>query len=108
LGNMAELGDNAAELHTEIGALAKKSGIEKCWTVGELAKNASAAFGIGARHFDNKVALSEALIHELHVGVRCLVKGSRSSAMDEVVKAILKELKQETQSEIPGGTSHAA
>ncbi len=114
LGNMAELGDNAAELHAEIGALAKKTGIEKLWTVGELAKQASQAFGPGARHFDNKVALSEALIHELHVGVRCLVKGSRSSAMDEVVRAVLKELKQkealqeERQQKIPGGNSHAA
>ena len=108
LGNMAELGDNAAALHAEIGALAKTSGVEKLWTVGELAKAASHTFGVDARHFENKVALSEALIHELHVGVRCLVKGSRSSAMDEVVKAILKELKQKTQSEIPGGTSHAA
>ncbi len=108
LGNMAELGDNAATLHAEIGTLAKNSGIEKCWTVGELAKHASKAFGADARHFDNKRALSEALIHELHVGVRCLVKGSRSSAMDEVVKAVLKELKQETSLEIPGGTSHAA
>ena len=109
LGNMAELGDNAENLHAEVGALAKQAGIEKCWTVGELAKNASTAFGVGARHFDNKVALSEALIHELHVGVRCLVKGSRSSAMDEVVKAILKELKQkDLLQEIPGGTSHAA
>lgn len=114
LGNMAELGDNAAELHAEIGALAKKAGIEKLWTVGELAKQASQAFGPGARHFDNKVALSEALIHELHVGVRCLVKGSRSSAMDEVVRAVLKELKQkealqeERQQKIPGGNSHAA
>ena len=118
LGNMAELGDNATELHAEIGALAKKTGIEKLWTVGELAKQASQAFGPGARHFDNKVALSEALIHELHVGVRCLVKGSRSSAMDEVVRAVLKELKQkealqealqeERQQKIPGGNSHAA
>ena len=109
LGNMAELGDNAENLHAEVGTLAKQAGIEKCWTVGELAKNASTAFGVGARHFDNKVALSEALIHELHAGVRCLVKGSRSSAMDEVVKAILKEQKQkDLLQEIPGGTSHAA
>jgi len=109
LGNMAELGDNAETLHADIGALAKKSGIEKFWTVGNLAKNASQAFGEGARHFDSKVALSEALIHELQVGSRCLVKGSRSSAMDEVVKAVLKELKQkETTREISGGSSHAA
>lgn len=114
LGNMAELGDDATALHAEMGAFAKTSGIEKLWTVGELAKHASTSFGNGARHFENKVALSEALIHELQVGVRCLVKGSRSSAMDEVVKAILKELKskkteqENTQREIPGGTSHAA
>jgi UDP-N-acetylmuramoyl-tripeptide--D-alanyl-D-alanine ligase len=104
LGNMAELGDNAADLHAETGALAKKSGIENLWTVGELAKQASTTFGIGARHFENKNVLADALIKELHPGSRCLVKGSRSSAMDEVVKAVLEKLKEK----IPGGTSHAA
>ncbi|MEO6173418.1 MAG: UDP-N-acetylmuramoyl-tripeptide--D-alanyl-D-alanine ligase [Arenimonas sp.] len=114
LGNMAELGEGGARLHAEIGDLAKKSGIEKFWTVGNLAKNASAAFGNDARHFESKVALSEALIHELQVGSRCLVKGSRSSAMDEVVKAVLKELKQkellekEMTQAISGGSAHAA
>lgn len=114
LGNMAELGENAAELHADVGALAKKAGVEKCWTVGELAKQASKAFGEGARHFESKAALIEALIHELHIGARCLVKGSRSSAMDEVVKAVLKKLKQEPvkpenkDQESSGGTFHAA
>lgn len=105
LGNMAELGENAAALHAEIGALAKKSGIEKCWTVGALAKHASQSFGADARHFDNKNALSEALVHELNVGARCLVKGSRSSAMDEVVKAVLEKLKKINDN---GESSHAA
>ena len=36
-------------------------------------------------------ALSQALKDELHAGVRCLVKGSRGSAMDTIVKALLAQ-----------------
>jgi UDP-N-acetylmuramoyl-tripeptide--D-alanyl-D-alanine ligase len=70
------------------------------WTVGELAREASANFGAGARHFANQGDLIAALRRELHTGVHCLVKGSRSSAMDKVVAAVLA-----AQGE---GTGHAA
>jgi len=35
--------------------------------------------------------LATALAAELHAGVRCLVKGSRGSAMDTIVKALLAQ-----------------
>ncbi|HMB56333.1 MAG TPA: UDP-N-acetylmuramoyl-tripeptide--D-alanyl-D-alanine ligase [Arenimonas sp.] len=91
LGNMAELGEGAAALHAEIGAQAKRAGLKKLWTVGDLAREASRAFGDGARHFDNQQTLIAALTSELHAGVRCLVKGSRSSAMDRIVNALLAQ-----------------
>jgi UDP-N-acetylmuramoyl-tripeptide--D-alanyl-D-alanine ligase len=96
LGNMMELGDTAAELHAGIGAQARSAGIKRLWTVGELAREASRAFGDGARHFDRQDALIAALVGELHAGVRCLVKGSRPSAMDKVVEALLAQDKGET------------
>ncbi|PSD48933.1 UDP-N-acetylmuramoylalanyl-D-glutamyl-2, 6-diaminopimelate--D-alanyl-D-alanine ligase, partial [Stenotrophomonas maltophilia] len=43
------------------------------------------------RHFATHDALSQALKDELHAGVRCLVKGSRGSAMDTIVKALLAQ-----------------
>ena len=96
LGNMMELGETAAQLHAGIGEQARSAGLKKLWTVGDLAREASRAFGDGARHFDRQDALIAALASELHAGVRCLVKGSRSSAMDKVVDALLAQDKGET------------
>ena len=101
LGDMAELGEGAAALHFDIGLQAKRAGLARLWTVGPLAAEASRAFGDGARHFETKQSLSDALRMALHGRVRCLVKGSRSSAMDKVVAALLA-------SELGGDTGHAA
>ena len=100
LGDMKELGADGEQLHAEIGALAKASGIARLFTVGTLTRAASRAFGAGAHHYENQGELIEALRRELAPGVRCLVKGSRSSAMDRVVAAVLGN--------DPGGNSHAA
>ena len=91
LGDMKELGDGAAQLHAEMGLRAKQAGLDRLWTIGELSREASASFGTGARHFLDQETLIAALRSELHSGVRCLVKGSRSSAMDNVVAALLAE-----------------
>ena len=100
LGDMKELGPEAARLHTDIGALAKARGIARLYSVGPLAQAASAAFGAGAQHFADQAALIDALRAELHAGVCCLVKGSRSSAMERVVAALLGKN--------DGGDAHAA
>lgn len=89
LGDMAELGPDAERLHGEIGTLARRSGIARLYTVGRLSRAASAAFGAGAEHFADQPALVAALRAALKPGVVCLVKGSRSSAMDRVVAALL-------------------
>lgn len=102
LGDMKELGPKAERLHSEIGSLAKRSGIARLFTVGTLSRAASDAFGSGARHFADQTALTVALRSELKAGVRCLVKGSRSSAMDRVVHALQGDAAGE------GGERHAA
>ncbi len=89
LGNMAELGPDAARLHTEIGAQAKASGLDAIFTVGELARHAADGFGAGARHFADKASLIAALREIDQPPLTLLVKGSRSSAMDEIVRALL-------------------
>jgi UDP-N-acetylmuramoyl-tripeptide--D-alanyl-D-alanine ligase len=55
-----------------------------------LAKAAAEAFGAGAVHFADQQALISALAADVHVGVNVLVKGSRGSAMDNVVRALLE------------------
>jgi len=104
LGDMMELGEGAAVLHADIGSQAKRAGIARLWTVGELSASASRAFGDGAQHFNDQPTLVAALSAALQAApasLRCLVKGSRSSAMDNVVAALLAADRQ-------GDADHAA
>lgn len=91
LGDMRELGADAEALHADAGRRARTAGIRRLYTLGPLSQHAAQAFGDGARHFDTHKTLAEALRADLHAGVRCLVKGSRGSAMDKIVTALLAE-----------------
>jgi len=89
LGDMRELGVDAEALHAEAGRRAKAAGIARLFTLGPLSAATTEAFGSGARHFDSHEALAEALRAAMTPDVRVLVKGSRGSAMDKVVRALL-------------------
>lgn len=104
LGDMKELGEGAETLHADIGAQARRAGIARLWTVGPLSAAASRAFGDGARHFNDQASLVAALSPALQsagADLRCVVKGSRSSAMDKVLAALLAADRQ-------GDADHAA
>lgn len=90
LGDMRELGPDAEALHAQAGTRAREAGLKRLYALGPLSAAAAAAFGDGGRHFDSHAALAAALEADLHAGVRCLVKGSRGSAMDKIVTALLK------------------
>ena len=89
LGEMRELGADEIALHAQAGARAKAAGIARLYTLGALSQAAADAFGDGARGFASHAQLAETLSVELRDGVRVLVKGSRGSAMDRIVKALL-------------------
>ena len=89
LGDMRELGPQARALHAAAGEQARSAGLARLWTLGELADAASTAFGEGGRHFASHAELAAALAAELPAAARCLVKGSRGSAMDKIVSALL-------------------
>jgi UDP-N-acetylmuramoyl-tripeptide--D-alanyl-D-alanine ligase len=89
LGDMRELGADAAQMHAEMGRRAKAAGLKRLYTLGPLSAEAAQAFGEGATHYDSHDALAAALRDGLRAGVRVLVKGSRGSAMDTIVKAVL-------------------
>ena len=50
-GDMGELGPDAPQLHAEVGAYARKAGIDRMLTLGEHSARAAEAFGAGARHY---------------------------------------------------------
>ena len=85
MGDMAELGEKAMEMHCEIGRYAAEKGIEALYSIGVLSVVASDAFG--GNHFSDKQTLMAALddICEKKSKATLLVKGSRSSGMEEVV-----------------------
>jgi UDP-N-acetylmuramoyl-tripeptide--D-alanyl-D-alanine ligase len=89
LGDMRELGLDAEALHAEAGRRAKAAGIARLFTLGPLSAAAAQAFGTGAMHFETHDALADALRDAMTADVRVLVKGSRGSAMDKVVRALL-------------------
>jgi UDP-N-acetylmuramoyl-tripeptide--D-alanyl-D-alanine ligase len=91
LGDMRELGADGPALHAEAGLQARAAGLRRVWTTGELAGETSRAFGDGGRHFESRAALASALREALAAAanVRVLVKGSRGSAMDDVVAGVL-------------------
>ena len=87
MGDMGELGTQAADFHREIGEYAKNKGIEYALFTGELSKNAADAFGENGKWFDNKNALTEYLKSLICPQTTVLIKGSRFMKMEEVVKA---------------------
>jgi UDP-N-acetylmuramoyl-tripeptide--D-alanyl-D-alanine ligase len=118
LGDMRELGADAQALHAEAGRRARAAGIARLYALGEFSAQAAQAFGEGARTFDSHAALADALRRDLaafvgatsvassspaeqglatHVaptGIAApmiLVKGSRGSAMDRVVRQLLEQ-----------------
>ena len=88
IGDLAELGEFVEAQHAQIGEIARKLGIHKLFAVGQSTPSSVAAFGEGGYHFTSQEELVAHLRKCLHKQVNILVKGSRSSRMEEVVKQI--------------------
>jgi UDP-N-acetylmuramoyl-tripeptide--D-alanyl-D-alanine ligase len=94
LGDMGEVGDEGPQFHVEIGNYAREQGIEHLLTLGELARHASAAFGAGARHFDDIGSINQAAEALVSTGSTTLVKGSRFMKMERVVQHLVNQMDQ--------------
>ena len=90
LGDMGEVGAQGPAFHAEVGAYARERGIGQLWCAGPASAGAAAAYGPGARHFADPIALIAALA-EATPAASALVKGSRSMRMERVVSALIKE-----------------
>lgn len=89
VGDMGELGDYAEECHQRVGVAAKQAGLDKVFSVGQLSELIS-EFSECGEHFTVKSDLLTRLIPlaQQNDVVSILVKGSRSSAMEDVVNAL--------------------
>ena len=88
LGDMGEVGDQAASFHREMGEQARALGIEQLFTLGEQSAAA------GGRHFADIESLCGAVVTELQRATSVLVKGSRFMKMERVVQAITAQAKE--------------
>lgn len=91
LGDMGELGADAAALHAEAGRQARAAGVTRLYAVGDLARAAVVAFNGPGAAFDSTEDLMTALRGELYGPLHILVKGSRRMRMERVVAALLQE-----------------
>ncbi len=88
LGDMGELGDDANELHGQVGRALHDKGIDRLFAVGELSKSTVAAFGEHGEWFEDIDELLSKVTNDLTSNVNVLVKGSRAARMERVVTAI--------------------
>ncbi len=88
LGDMLELGPDAARLHSVFGEAAAHTGIDHLLTFGDLAFHASRSFGARARHYRDIDELIAEVKPVLHKGAVILVKGSRSTRMERVIAGL--------------------
>jgi UDP-N-acetylmuramoyl-tripeptide--D-alanyl-D-alanine ligase len=91
LGDMGELGEDAEALHRQAGEEARDMGIDGLYATGRLSRSASEVFGDNGHFYEQQQQLIDALQPQMNKDVTLLVKGSRSSRMERVVKALCAE-----------------
>jgi len=95
MGDMGEVGAESDALHAEVGTYAAQRGVGALYAVGPLSANAVTAYqtagGVEARHFASQEELVQALKNNLGAEAVVLVKGSRSSRMENVVNALVEQ-----------------
>lgn len=86
LGDMLELGPDAAKIHQDLGR-DLKGRADLLITYGEIAENFIKGFESG-RHFTEKGEIIDNLNRDIRPGDLILVKGSRRMAMEEIVRGL--------------------
>lgn len=98
LGDMAELGPDAQQMHDDVITLARNSGVTQFFAFGPMSCQAAEVFSDSGYCFDTHQDMAEFIHGRLKAGVTLLVKGSRSAQMDKLVAALtLMNTKSEGQ-----------
>ncbi|MES2364297.1 MAG: UDP-N-acetylmuramoyl-tripeptide--D-alanyl-D-alanine ligase [Pseudomonadota bacterium] len=87
LGDMGELGEEAAGMHAAIGHAARQVNVDCLLALGEMSAEATKAFGHGAMYFERIEELLAELENRLDAETTVLVKGSRFMHMERVVQS---------------------
>lgn len=95
LGTFAELGQQSARFHEELGQQAKSAGIESLFAVGPDTRKAVDAFGEAGIYFEDQADLIGAVKKLIDKDVVVLVKGSRSQHMDLIVAALSERVAEQ-------------
>ena len=101
LGDMLELGPQGAALHREIGAHARRAGVDVLVTVGPLAAEMTAEFGGESHALADAAAAAQAVPAMLRPGDTVLVKASRGVGLERVAAA-LREADGNLAASVPG------
>lgn len=88
MGDMRELGSESAASHQAVGDYARAAGVDNLVATGNESRKAVAAFGDAGEWFADQEELIAACRKLAAEQVTFLVKGSRGSRMDVVVKAL--------------------
>lgn len=100
VGDMLELGDQAAALHWQVGKMAAQAEIEKLYAYGDHAHSVVAGArenGMPERQLvvGSKTVIAEDLIENVKANDWVLVKGSRGMAMETIVAALRRWAEKE-------------
>jgi len=101
LGDMGELGQEAAQLHRQAGIDAKKSGVKRLFATGDNTRYAVEGFGEGAQFFADKQSLATTVSEAMSDQTTVLVKGSRGMRMEEIVSVLMASGECETETDEP-------
>lgn len=92
LGHMGELGAGEDQLHEEVGEFAASLGIDYLLTVGNGTAFYLKGYGSQGLHFESHEQAAEWLLASGMAPMTILTKGSRSSAMENVVRVLLEKV----------------
>jgi UDP-N-acetylmuramoyl-tripeptide--D-alanyl-D-alanine ligase len=88
LGDMLELGPTEDDLHAQVGAQARASGVDLLVTVGPRARSMSRSFEGEIRSVTDAAEAAELVPHLVQPGDVVLVKGSRAVGLELVCRAL--------------------
>ena len=91
VGDMRELGEQARELHLEVGRTAGRGGVDLVIAVGPLGRyiaEGASELGTATAEFETVQAAAKAAAGLVRPGDRVLVKGSRTMGMEDLIPTI--------------------